>query len=113
MSASPEEPNATAPLPVHSVVQSGLSTVRASNRAGTSERRSIKSFLERRKAGVTARRDGTNLRWERAKPCCIYCGAPDVDGLFDVVADRWRGTEDPRSCRGRAITRSCRPSAPC
>lgn len=29
----------------------------------------------------------------RAKPCCIYCGAPDVDGLFNVVADRWSGTE--------------------
>jgi hypothetical protein len=53
--------NATAPLPVHCVRDSGLSTVRASNRAGTVPARSKATGEQSLYNHLTARRDGNDF----------------------------------------------------
>lgn len=59
--------NATARLPMHSVVQSGLSMVRASIRAGTCIAHDEKCNVNASVNSVTARRDGTE--------CGVWLGA--------------------------------------
>jgi hypothetical protein len=48
----------TAPLPVHCVVHSGLSTVRGPTRAGTCSIHDEKNGAKASESGLTARRDG-------------------------------------------------------
>lgn len=55
------KPNATAPLSMHCVVHSGLSMVRASNRAGTCIAHDEKCDANASVRSVTARRDGNSV----------------------------------------------------